>query len=123
MHLLCVLILAVFVQNLGNYHSDNEFEYFQKDRMAADCALELKSHNVTYISLWPGPVKTELINASKDYRHQVEKAAQGETIKLGANKYVMSAFDQGESIEFAGKCIVALAAGESCYCEKKSKFF
>ena len=31
------------------------------DRMAADCAVELKSKNVTMISLWPGPVKTEYI--------------------------------------------------------------
>ena len=31
------------------------------DRMAADCAVELKEHNVTMISLWPGPVKTEYI--------------------------------------------------------------
>ncbi len=29
------------------------------DRMAADCAHELKRHNVTMVSLWPGPVKTE----------------------------------------------------------------
>ena len=32
-----------------------------KDRMAADCAHELKNSNVTMISLWPGPVKTEYI--------------------------------------------------------------
>jgi dehydrogenase/reductase SDR family protein 1 len=31
------------------------------DRMAADCAVELKKHNVTMISLWPGPVKTEYV--------------------------------------------------------------
>ena len=29
------------------------------DRMAADCAVELKKQNVTFISLWPGPVKTD----------------------------------------------------------------
>jgi dehydrogenase/reductase SDR family protein 1 len=29
------------------------------DRMAADCAVELKKDGVTMISLWPGPVKTE----------------------------------------------------------------
>ena len=32
-----------------------------KDRMAADCAHELRKSNVTMISLWPGPVKTEYI--------------------------------------------------------------
>jgi dehydrogenase/reductase SDR family protein 1 len=34
------------------------------DRMASDCAHELKRHNVAMISLWPGPVKTEF---SMDY--------------------------------------------------------
>ena len=29
------------------------------DRMAGDCAHELKKHNVAMVSLWPGPVKTE----------------------------------------------------------------
>lgn len=33
------------------------------DRMAADCAIELKKHNVTMVSLWPGPVKTEEISS------------------------------------------------------------
>ena len=31
------------------------------DRMAADCAFELKKDKVTMVSLWPGPVKTEFI--------------------------------------------------------------
>ena len=29
--------------------------------MAADCAEELRKHNVAMISLWPGPVKTEYV--------------------------------------------------------------
>ena len=29
------------------------------DRMAADCAIELKKHNVAMVSIWPGAVKTE----------------------------------------------------------------
>ncbi len=33
----------------------------QLDRMAVDCGIELKSHNVACISLWPGAVKTETI--------------------------------------------------------------
>lgn len=28
--------------------------------MAADCAFELKKHNVAFVSLWPGAVKTEI---------------------------------------------------------------
>ena len=35
------------------------------DRMAADCGTELRKSNVTMISLWPGPVKTEKIAESK----------------------------------------------------------
>jgi len=31
------------------------------DRMAADCAFELKKNNVAMISLWPGAVKTEYV--------------------------------------------------------------
>ena len=31
------------------------------DRMAADCAIEFKESNITMVSLWPGPVKTEFI--------------------------------------------------------------
>ena len=36
------------------------------DRMAADCGHELKSSNVTMISLWPGAVKTEFMNTHID---------------------------------------------------------
>lgn len=28
--------------------------------MAADCAVELRRHNVAFISLWPGAIKTEV---------------------------------------------------------------
>lgn len=31
------------------------------DRMAADCAVELRRDNVTMVSLWPGAVKTEYV--------------------------------------------------------------
>ena len=31
------------------------------DRMASDCAFELRQVGVTMISLWPGPVNTESI--------------------------------------------------------------
>ena len=31
------------------------------DRMATDCAIELKNENVAMVSLWPGGVKTEYI--------------------------------------------------------------
>ncbi len=31
------------------------------DKMAHDCAQELKKHKVTMVSLWPGAVQTEKI--------------------------------------------------------------
>lgn len=34
---------------------------FQCDRLAADMAVELKSRGVVSVSLWPGPVQTELV--------------------------------------------------------------
>ena len=46
-----------------------------KDRMAADCAHELRKSNVTMISLWPGPVKTEYI------QENILKADAGTTSK------------------------------------------
>lgn len=68
------------------------------DRMAADCAAELRSSNVAMVSLWPGPVRTEYIT-----EHILESAA--------ADKNPMKkAFQSGESIEFAGKAIASLAA-------------
>ena len=33
----------------------------QLDRMAVDCAHELRRHNVACVSLWPGAVQTENI--------------------------------------------------------------
>lgn len=67
------------------------------DRMAADCAVELKPKNVAMISLWPGPVKTEYIQ-----EHVLDKVDSKNPMKKG--------FEGGESIEFAGKAIVKLAA-------------
>ena len=35
--------------------------------MAADCAVELRHHNIAFISLWPGAIKTEVfVNAVRD---------------------------------------------------------
>lgn len=66
------------------------------DRMAADCAVELKKHNVTMVSLWPGPVKTEMIQ-----KHVLDNPDASE---------FKSAFMDAESVEFAGKAVVNLAA-------------
>lgn len=63
------------------------------DRMAADCAHELKDKNITMISLWPGPVKTEEIS-----QRVLDKEAPSKKI-----------FENGESTEFAGMAVKHLA--------------
>lgn len=71
------------------------------DRMAVDCGIELKKHNVTMISLYPGPVKTEMINhLSKNHDAIDQQATQGKNMK--------QIFENGESTEFSGKIIVSL---------------
>jgi len=80
------------------------------DRMAADCGLELESHGVTFISLWPGPVKTELVQQSIDARTagKAKPPKSMETLKLGNNAHIGQIMAGGESTEFSGKCIVKL---------------
>ena len=63
------------------------------DRMATDCAHELREAGVAMISLWPGPVKTEFI---------AEKMNDGDPM--------FKVFEKGESIEYSGKVVVHLAA-------------
>merc|ERR1712150_426 len=60
------------------------------------CGKELKKHNVTCVSLWPGLVQTEAIVAAKD---KIEKATVG-GVKLDVSK--------GETVEYAGRAIVGL---------------
>ncbi|XP_022100944.1 dehydrogenase/reductase SDR family member 1-like [Acanthaster planci] len=72
------------------------------DRMAVDCAVELRKHNVACISLWPGPVKTEMF--------QEFMTTDGFT---GLDKGIQFAFQEGESVEFAGKAIVHLLQDEN----------
>lgn len=67
------------------------------DRMAADCAVELKKHNVTMISLWPGPVQTEEVKT-----RVLDNPDASDESKAG--------FEGGESVEFAGMSIAHMAA-------------
>ena len=60
------------------------------DRITLDTAHELKAHNVSVVSLWPGLVKTE----------RLENAAAS---MPGLN------FDTAESSRFTGRAVVALA--------------
>ncbi|KAF8373750.1 dhs-9 [Pristionchus pacificus] len=77
------------------------------DRMAADMAMELKSDGITSVSLWPGAVRTQIIQgALKDEKY----AASG----------VGQMFLEGESIEYAGKAVVALA-GDKRVIEKTGR--
>ncbi|GMT15498.1 hypothetical protein PFISCL1PPCAC_6795 [Pristionchus fissidentatus] len=73
------------------------------DRMAADMAEELKDTGVTIFSLWPAAVKTEcareLITAGKV--QQVVKAP---------TDMIEESLTTGETVEYAGRCIVHMAA-------------
>jgi len=66
------------------------------DKMSEMCGKELKEHNVTCVSLWPGLVQTETLMAAKD---QLEKN-EIEGVKLKMSR--------GETVEYAGRAIVGL---------------
>jgi len=68
------------------------------DRMAADCAFELKKSGVSMVSLWPGPVKTEFIT---------------EHMTSNTDNQMAKVFEKGETIEYAGKVVVHLAADKN----------
>jgi dehydrogenase/reductase SDR family protein 1 len=68
------------------------------DRMTADMAHELRPHGVAVVSLWPGLVRTEL----------VELGAKGGTLELpGEGRFDLSG---AESPRFTGRAVAALAA-------------
>jgi dehydrogenase/reductase SDR family protein 1 len=61
------------------------------DRMARDMAWELREHNVTCVSLWPGWVRTE---------HLLHREKEGNA---------PFSLENGESPRFTGRAVVALA--------------
>uniref|UniRef100_A0A915B8V7 Dehydrogenase/reductase SDR family member 1 n=2 Tax=Parascaris univalens TaxID=6257 RepID=A0A915B8V7_PARUN len=72
------------------------------DRLAADMAHELVEDNVISVSLWPGPVATELIK---------------KTLLTGSGERknkLRDIFNAAETTEFSGKCVVALASDPNC---------
>jgi len=69
------------------------------DRMAADCAVELKKSNVSMVSLWPGAVKTEYISEN--------------VLNSGDNHPSKKMFENGESIEFSGLSIANLLVDQN----------
>lgn len=68
------------------------------DRMAADCAKELRKHGVSYVSLWPGLVQTETL------KENLENKTNDPLLK----KFNVD-FSAAETTEVSGKCVVALA--------------
>ena len=77
------------------------------DKMAHDCAQELKRHNVTMVSLWPGPVRTEKILASLEASGKDDDDAN-----LNSESSINSRklFENGETLEFSGRAVAKLAA-------------
>ncbi|KAG8509409.1 Dehydrogenase/reductase SDR family member 1 [Galemys pyrenaicus] len=76
------------------------------DRLAADCALELRHHGVSYVSLWPGLVQTETLveQAKKD------NSEDAMLKKVGKGRFKLD-LPSAETTEMSGKCVVALATG------------
>ncbi|XP_035526287.1 dehydrogenase/reductase SDR family member 1 [Morone saxatilis] len=77
------------------------------DRLAADMAVELKNRGVASISLWPGPVQTELVSQlvlGKDASQSVNSEVSGVSFPQ-----LKDVFANGETTELSGKCIVNLA--------------
>ncbi|EYC11252.1 hypothetical protein Y032_0051g2099 [Ancylostoma ceylanicum] len=71
------------------------------DRMSADMAVELKPKNVCVVSIWPGAVRTELITNMLD-----SQKAGGKTNER------IDIFKDGETTEYPGKAVVALASDD-----------
>jgi len=69
------------------------------DRMSQDTAVELKKHNVAVLTLWPGPVRTELCT---------DLILENPEFK-GLPKDFIDTWGQGETIDFAGKAVLHLA--------------
>lgn len=75
------------------------------DRMASDCAVELKKMNVAMVSLWPGIVRTE--NVLHLYKR---KSEDGQPVpEVIPNVDMSFLLDTGETPEYSGKAVVALA--------------
>ncbi|XP_034504600.1 dehydrogenase/reductase SDR family member 1 isoform X2 [Ailuropoda melanoleuca] len=70
------------------------------DRLAVDCAQELRRHGVSYVSLWPGLVQTELMK---------EVVVKNDNADDPLFSQLISNFSSAETTEVSGKCVVALA--------------
>ncbi|KAM4727689.1 dehydrogenase/reductase SDR family member 1 [Anableps anableps] len=94
--------LIVTISSMGGLHYIFNVAYgvgkAACDRLAGDMAVELKSRGVTSVSLWPGPVHTELVSQF------IQKDAP-----QGLNPKLKEIFSSGETTELSGMCIVSLA--------------
>lgn len=104
--------LIVNISSWGGFHYIFNCAYgigkCALDRMAGDCSVELKKHNVAIISLWPGIVKTEVVN---DLKKKLEKFEENDVsmMKKRGVPYKEIFDGRGESSEFSGRVIVGLA--------------
>jgi dehydrogenase/reductase SDR family protein 1 len=73
------------------------------DKMTSDMAHELRSHGIAVVSLWPGIVRTELLDF-------VPKNAEGKQLLKLPGEGVFD-LDLAESPRFTGRAVAALAAG------------
>ncbi|XP_051256833.1 dehydrogenase/reductase SDR family member 1 [Dicentrarchus labrax] len=77
------------------------------DRLAADMAVELKNRGVASVSLWPGPVQTELVSQlvlGEDAPQSMNSDVSGVS-----SLQLKDVFANGETTELSGLCIVNLA--------------
>jgi len=85
------------------------------DRMAADCAIELRKSKVAMVSLWPGAVQTEIITDIIEKGtglNEGQASGDGDPNDASINprdlNRMKKTFQDGETIEYAGKAITGL---------------
>lgn len=89
------------------------------DRMAVDCGLELKQHNVAFVCLWPCAVKTE--GTEFVLKNPKFLALMAQEVGLDKN-IIQENYKFGESVEYVGKCVVHLAKDKNIM-SKSGKIF
>jgi len=85
------------------------------DRMAADTGLELKKHNVTSISLWPGAVETDTIKASANnqgFRKMLQKYGKSETAEY-PGRIIAHLASNPSAIQYTGKIVLTADYGSA----------
>ena len=92
--------------------------------MAADCGIELKKHNITMLSLYPGGVKTELVSKISTEKGDITASMERTYVNNQRNKFKKILFleiyfdlkgitlkgilEIGETPEFSGKVVVEM---------------